>query len=227
MLKYHFPYTEINLDSQTKILLDACFLLALQDEEHEFNKYCDDILNILLRHKCKLFVSNVVIAEVINILVQKFFTIDIGYRSSKIMFNTVDNINRFINNYFNDYEKQIVNNDNKDQFRKINFTKKFNYINKKSNERDLLKVYFEEAVNTINDLEKDLNLAILPINANMVLVAKELSSNYLMGINDAQHLAVSLSHRMDYILTLDGDFDKIPLSKINILAMENLEEIKS
>lgn len=227
MLKFHYPYTDLNLDNQSKILLDACFLLTLQDEEHEFNKYCSDVSKFLIKNKCKLFVSNVVIAEVINILIQKFFIIDIGYRSSEFIFNSTDNIDKLIDNYFNDYEKRIIINDNKEQFRKINFTKVFNYINKKTFDRDLLKVYFEEAIDTINELEENLSLSILPVNANMVFGAKELSSNYLMGINDAQHLAVSLSHRLDYILTLDGDFDKVPINKVKILTIEDIEEYKS
>lgn len=227
MLKFHFPYTNLSLDNQSKILLDACFLLALQDEEHEFNKYCDDISNFLIKNKCKLFVSNVVVSEVINILIQRFFINDIGYRSSDFTFNSIDDINKLVSTYFNDYEKQIINNDNKEQFRKINFTKAFNYINKKSFDRDLLKVYFEESIYAINELEEDLNLSILPVNANMVIGAKELSSNYLMGINDAQHLAVSLSHRLDYILTLDGDFDKVPVDRVKILTIEALDELKS
>jgi predicted nucleic acid-binding protein len=53
----------------------------------------------------------------------------------------------------------------------------------------------------------------------MIISAKELSG-YLMEINDAQHLAVSLSHRLGYILMLDGDFDKIPFKKVNMLTIK-------
>lgn len=226
MLKFNFPYTELDLNSQTKILLDACFLLSLQDESHKDNESCGIIANYLASSNCKLFVSNVVIAEVINKLIFRFFMMDIGYRFSELTLNNNENINKLVT-YFYSKERNIILNGTKEQFEKYSFSNHIDFINKKTSDRNLLKIYFEEAIDVMDDLEEDLSISILPINSNMVALAKELSSNYLMGINDAQHIAVSISHRMDYILTLDGDFEKIPIDKVKILTTENINILES
>jgi len=226
MLKFQFPFSVVNLNKDSSILLDACFLLALQDEKHNLNEKCIEISNLLIDKKCKLYVSNVVLAEVLNKIIQRLFISDIGYRFTTDILNSQENINKIIT-YFYPNEQKVILTATEEKFNKYKFMNHFDYIIKETEDIELLRVYFQEAIFLLEDLEQNLKLNCLPINANMVLTAKQFYKNFMMGINDAQHLSVALVHRLDYILTLDGDFEKIPVDKVKILKVEKSEIIES
>lgn len=216
MILNNNPFDEIAFTKQTKILLDACILLTLIDEDDNMYSSCKKEVSNMQEKDTQFFVSNVVLAEVINRTIDKLFKNDIQSIHTQINpLNSLENLYEIILNGFNEYERNIIlnldNQNEKDNFRKIiklPYTKRFNKINKNklSIDRDVLQIYFNESIRLVTEIQRKYDLKLLVINESMMNLAKDLSCKYMLGINDAQHLATAIGHRMHYILSMDGDF---------------------
>ncbi|ERM91232.1 hypothetical protein O163_11410 [Caldanaerobacter subterraneus subsp. yonseiensis KB-1] len=122
-------------------------------------------------------------------------------------FNSIQNI-RLILDYFPNSDKNIVLNKSNKELLKVNFKKYFNQIYKKGN-RELLRIYFKKAVEIEKEIEENLHLKYISINRQTVQIAQEYMIKNMVGVNDAYHFAIAVQNNLDYLLTLDGDFEQI------------------
>lgn len=61
-----YPFSSIDFQSTTSILLDASFLLSLVYDDDIKHSECIEVFRILLNNQCKLLVTNIISAEVLN-----------------------------------------------------------------------------------------------------------------------------------------------------------------
>ncbi|MFU0783719.1 MAG: PINc domain-containing protein [Thermoanaerobacterium thermosaccharolyticum] len=206
-----YPFDNTVFSSKTSVFIDACFLLALLDKKDRKFQECIDVSKILLDNKCQLYISPIVLAEVINKLIYQLFLQDIlhqTYNSKPI--NSLKNIKIIIRKFSkadqNNISKSIIK-----EINKINFKKYFDRICK-SNNYKLLEVYFQKATELEKVLESKLHIKYVSINKQTVIDARNYISQDLMGVNDAFHLSITIQNNIDYLLTLDKDFKRIQSS---------------
>jgi predicted nucleic acid-binding protein len=214
-----FPFSSIDFNNTTSILLDASFLLSLVYDDDIKHSQCVETLKKILIGKCKLYVTNIISAEVLNQIMYKIFIIDIRHKIDKCNpFNSETNIKQIIN-CFNKYDRKTIKDKREDKLREIHYKKYFDNLSKNSLKRNLLKIYYKTAVTMHNQLENTLNFDYVEINKLCMLRTKELMTKDLLSINDATHLAVCENYNIKYLLTLDGDFIYAENSKVNILKI--------
>ena len=78
-----YPFSSIDFQSSTSILLDASFLLSLVYDDDIKHTECIEVFRILLNNQCKLLVTNIISAEVLNQIMYKIFMIDIRHKIDK------------------------------------------------------------------------------------------------------------------------------------------------
>jgi len=214
-----YPFTNITFTNTTSILLDASFMLSLLYDDDLKHPQCIEGLRKLLVGKCKLYVTNIISAEVLNQIMYKLFMLDIRHRIDKANpFNSQTNIRQIVAS-FSKYDKKIIKDKRLDKLGEINYKRYFDNLSKNSLKRDLLKVYYKTAVTMHSQLENTLNLSYLEINKQCMVRTKELMIKDLLSINDATHLAVCETYNIKYLLTLDGDFIYAENSKVNVLKI--------
>jgi predicted nucleic acid-binding protein len=214
-----YPFSNITFDINTSILLDASFLLSLVYDDDIKHSQCVEALKKIIVGKCKLYVTNIISAEVLNQIMYKIFMLDIRHRIDKCNpFNSQTNIKQIIG-CFNKYDRKIIRDKRLDKLGEIHYKKYFDNLSKNSLKRDLLKVYFKTAVTMHNQLENTLKFEYVEVNKQCMIRTKDLMTKDLLSINDATHLAVCENHNIIYLLTLDGDFIYAESSKVHVLKI--------
>lgn len=225
MITKNNPFDERAFDKQTKILIDACVILFMLDEESIMYNNCNKEMDKITNQDSKLYTSNVVLSEVINRIIYQHFTSDIRFFIDKTTpINTFENLNMILS-YFKDAEQKILlgKSDNK-KADKLNYKKCFDKINKgRANNvpREVLKVYFEDTIRIVKKFISDYSLITLLVDENIMNMSQDIMIKNMLGINDAQHLSTGIEHNMDYLMSCDGDFKFVEEDyKIKILLIK-------
>ncbi|MEG1689216.1 MAG: hypothetical protein RR308_05560, partial [Hafnia sp.] len=88
-----YPFTSIEFNSNTSILLDASFLLSLVYDDDIHHSECIEVFRILINKKTKLVITNIISAEVLNQIMYRIFMLDIRHKLDKRNpFNSATNI---------------------------------------------------------------------------------------------------------------------------------------
>ncbi|WP_434304161.1 type II toxin-antitoxin system VapC family toxin [Clostridium botulinum] len=212
-----FPFNEFLFNNETSVLLDACFLLAICNENDKKYEECLETFEILEKSNSKLYVTTIVWAEVLNVIINKLFVQDIRYKLDKTEpINKVNNIDVIVKNFDRKHKEKLSNYKKAD---KIPYKMYFNKIYKDKVNRNLLNIYFEEAVKIQKLIQERLKTKHVSLNKDSFeLARKHVEINHL-HLNDASHLAVSEQKSITYLLTLDGDFSKIGNSAVKCLKI--------
>ncbi len=214
-----YPFSSVNFNQNTSILLDASFLLSLVYDDDVRHSECIEIFRILLNSKCKLLVTNIISAEVLNQIMYRVFMLDIRHRiDKKSAFNSQTNIKIIISS-FSKYDRKIIKDKRIDKLREIPYKKYFDNLSKNSSKRDFLSIYYKTAVAMHTQLENTVNYTYVEINKICMAKTKEVMVKNLLSINDATHLATCICHNIDYLLTLDSDFIYADCGSVSILKI--------
>jgi predicted nucleic acid-binding protein len=214
-----YPFSSVGFQSNTSILLDASFLLSLVYDDDVKHAECIEVFRILLNNQCKLLVTNIISAEVLNQIMYKIFMIDIRHKIDKeSAFNSQTNIKQIISS-FSKYDRKIIKDKKIDKLREIPYKKYFDNLSKNSSKRDLLSVYYKTAVTMHNQLENTVKYKYVEINKVCMSKTKEIMIKNLLSINDATHIATCICHNIDYLLTLDSDFVYADCDSVKILKI--------
>jgi len=216
---FNYPFENIKFNKHTKILVDTCFLLSLLYDKDPKNNECILTFKKLLASECKLCVNDIVTAEFINQIQKKMFVNDLKFKWDKAEpINTRPNINLIVA-CFSKNDRRIIKERRLEKFHYVPFNKYFHNIAKNSWKRDLLKVYYEKAIEMHTQIEKAMNLKYVTLNKESVDLAKEFMSKFMLSVNDAYHLACAEYNGINYLLTLDCDFEEIREANIDILKI--------
>lgn len=219
MQPINYPFDNSLFNAKTSVLLDACFLLALLDKNDPKFTESNEVLEQLVNNKCKLFVTSVVSAEVLNIITVKLFTADIRFQiDGAIPLNTEPNIRTLVNE-FSTKDKTSILNKNDSKVKKIYFKGYFNSIYKNQAVKNILSVYFCKAVEIQRELEDKLNIKYISMSKETYNTARDYISQHMLCINDASHLSAAEQVKSTYLLTADGDFSGIQNSTVTILKI--------
>jgi len=214
-----YPFSSVGFQSNTSILLDASFLLSLVYDDDIKHAECIEVFRTLLNNQCKLLVTNIISAEVLNQIMYKIFMIDIRHKIDKeSAFNSQTNIKQIISS-FSKYDRKIIKDKKIDKLREIPYKKYFDNLSKNSSKRDLLSVYYKTAVTMHNQLENTVKYKYVEINKVCMSKTKEIMIKNLLSINDATHIATCICHSIDYLLTLDSDFVYADCDSVKILKI--------
>jgi predicted nucleic acid-binding protein len=217
----YYGFLDNNLYQHKNILIDANIILNHLYSDNSIGDICENALQLLSKTS-HLFLSNVVISEIINKVIYRLFQGDMYYQidnASSINYpKEIDKIVTYLNTdkyiNFSLIDEKSLN--------KTNFNKCFNLLNKDKNNRYLLKSYFDKTMEIYNNLKDVLNFKYLSINEETYDKSLDNFQCQLLGINDAQHLQVAIDNEMDYILTCDRDFSFVKQSyKTQILKIDN------
>jgi len=130
-----YPFSSIDFQSSTSILLDASFLLSLVYDDDIKHTECIEVFRILLNNQCKLLVTNIISAEVLNQIMYKIFMIDIRHKIDKeSAFNSQTNIKQIISS-FSKYDRKIIKDKRIDKLREIPYKKYFDNLSKNISKR--------------------------------------------------------------------------------------------
>lgn len=210
MEQINSPFSEQTFPKNTKILLDACIVLALMDKSDKYYTKCSNILDKLCKDGVIFYTSNVVLSEVLNKTLNNLFARDL--QNIICVNNIVNNGEDFktITKRIKDKDLTILLNEKSTRWELwgINYGEYFKDINKNKNAdiRNSLRIYFEMADKMCKRIEEKYDLKFLPINENIMKTARDFSTEHMLCINDSQHLSTAKTHRMDFILSTDGDF---------------------
>lgn len=219
MRTFNYPFEQAKLNKETKILIDTCFLLSLLYDKDPKNTECIDTFKTLILKGCKLFVNDIVIAEFINQMQKKMFVNDIKSRGGKNeIINSRTNINLIVA-CFSKNDRKIIREHRYEKYHHIPFNKYFYNIAKNPWKRDLLKVYYEKAVEMHSQVEKSMKLRYIAISKECIELSMEFMKKFMLSVNDAYHLACAEYGGINYLLTLDCDFEEIRESSIDILKI--------
>lgn len=214
-----YPFSSVDFQQNTSILLDASFLLSLVYDDDIRHSECIEVFRILLNNQCKLLVTNIISAEVLNQIMYRVFMMDIRHRiDKKSSFNSQTNIKQIISS-FSKYDRKIVKEKRIDKLREIPYKKYFDNLSKNSIKRDLLSIYYKTAVTMHTQLENTVNYVYVEINKTCMAKTKEIMVKNLLSINDATHLATCICQSIDYLLTLDSDFIYADCESVSILKI--------
>jgi predicted nucleic acid-binding protein len=218
---YAYPYDKISLNENTKIFIDACFpLIILCNENDRRYKKCINIKNMLTKYKCQFFITTVVASEIVNQIMNYLFVHDIQSiaNEDERCFNneiTVYNILAL----FKEKDVDIITGKKFKEFDRIPYKQYFNKTYKNDKTKKLLSFYFKRAIQIYYNFEKNMRINYLNSSDKIFTESKKLIRDKMLTINDAQHLMSAIIYNMDYILTLDGDFN-IKLNKeMNVLTI--------
>lgn len=202
----YYPFTNVEFNNKSSILLDASFLLSLIYDDDIHHNESIAFFRVLLNNKCILYITNIISAEVLNQIMYKIFTMDVCYRLEKRNpINSKENIKEIIHS-FGKYDKKILKDKRYDKLREIPYKKYFDNLSKNSEKRHLLAIYYNTAVKLYTQLENTVKCNYADISKQCLIKTRELMVKNMLSINDATHLAACLLNNIQYLLTLDGDF---------------------
>lgn len=214
-----YPFSSIDFTSNTTILLDASFLLSLVYDDDIHHSECIEVFRILINKKTKLFVTNIISAEVLNQIMYRIFMMDIRHKMDKRNpFNSQTNIKEIISS-FSKYDKKIIKDKRIDKLREIPYKKYFDNLSKNTKKRDILSIYYKTAVAMHNQLENTVKFSYVDINKQCMVKTKELMIKSMLSINDATHLASCICNNIEYLLTLDSDFIYAECDSVKVLKI--------
>ena len=194
-------------------------MLTLLYNKDPKNKECVLTLKALLNSKCNLYINDIISAEVLNNITKKLFINDMKHSALKTEpLNSESNINLIIS-CFNKHDRKIIKERKLEKYNNIPFNKYFYNISKSDWKKDLLKIYYEKAVELHSLLVKSLNLKYLTIDKTTVELAEKYMKKYMMSVNDSYHIACAERNNINYLMTLDSDFEAIEKSKVTILKI--------
>ena len=216
LILYPFKNTVFNKNS---VLLDASFLLSLIYDEDIKHSDCLSCLKLLSEGSCEFYTTSIISAEVLNQILYKLFISDIQCKiSNNSPYNSMDNI-RSITNSFSRHDTKILKQKREDRLIHIPYKRYFDNISKNSMKRNLLNIYYSKSVEIISELEKIINIRYLDITEECIPIVKNFMCENLLSVNDAFHLATAEYNKIDYLLTLDGDFIFAECSEMKILKI--------
>ena len=216
LILYPFKNTVFNKNS---VLLDASFLLSLIYDEDIKHSDCLSCLKQLSEGSCEFYTTSIISAEVLNQILYKLFISDIQCKiSNNNPYNSMDNI-RSITNSFSRHDTKILKQKREDRLIHIPYKRYFDNISKNSMKRNLLNIYYSKSVEIISELEKIINIRYLNITEECIPIVKNFMCENLLSVNDAFHLATAEYNKIDYLLTLDGDFIFAECSEMKILKI--------
>lgn len=214
-----YPFNSTDFNSNTTILLDASFLLSLVYDDDIHHAECIEVFRILINKKTKLFITNIISAEVLNQIMYRIFMLDIRHKMDKRNpFNTQTNIKEIISS-FSKYDKKIIKDKRIDKLREIPYKKYFDNLSKNTKKREILGVYYKTAVAMHNQLENTVKYSYVDINKQCMVKTKELMVKNMLSINDATHLASCICNNIEYLLTLDSDFVYADCDSVKVLKI--------
>lgn len=214
-----YPFNSTDFNSNTTILLDASFLLSLVYDDDIHHAECIEVFRILINKKTKLFITNIISAEVLNQIMYRVFMLDIRHKMDKRNpFNTQTNIKEIISS-FNKYDKKIIKDKRIDKLREIPYKKYFDNLSKNTKKREILSIYYKTAVAMHNQLENTVKYSYVDINKQCMVKTKELMVKNMLSINDASHLSACICNNIEYLLTLDSDFIYADCDSVKILKI--------
>jgi predicted nucleic acid-binding protein len=217
----NYPKGNLKFSENQSVLFDAnIFLKALYDD-NGLGEICLSLMEELINSKTSIYVSSVVLSEVINRIIMFEFQTDMRYKiNSETPFNTIKSIDKMVS-VLNTYDKIKIDLDDKVTLKGNNLQTGFNKLNKDKRNRYLLKPYFDATMDIYNDFKERLNLNYLNISEETYSKALNNFQCQMMSINDAQHLQVALDNEIDYIVTTDKDFAFVAESlKTSILKID-------
>ncbi|MCJ7689361.1 MAG: PIN domain-containing protein [Clostridiaceae bacterium] len=213
-----YPFKNIIFNKNT-VLLDASFLLSLIYDDDIKHSECLSCLKLLSERSCEYYTSSIISAEVLNQILYKLFISDIQCRITNTNpYNSNDNI-RSITNTFSRHDTKILKQKREDRLIHIPYKRYFDNISKNSIKRNLLNIYYNKSVEIISELEKIINLKYVNISEECIPLAKKFMCENLLSVNDAFHMATAEYNKIEYLLTLDGDFIFAESSKMKILKI--------
>lgn len=214
-----YPFSAVNFQSSTTILLDASFLLSLVYDDDIHHPECIEFFRLLLNKKCQLFVTNIISAEVLNQIMYKIFITDVRSKiDKKNPFNTNDNIREILHT-FSKNDRRIIKEKKIEKLREIPYKKYFDNISKNSSKRQLLDIYYKTAVTMHNQLENTVKYNYIEITKKCIIKTKEIMVKNLLSINDATHIAACICNNIEFLLTLDSDFVYSDCKEVKILKI--------
>ena len=213
-----YPFKNI-VFNKNSVLLDASFLLSLIYDEDIKHSDCLSCLKLLSEGSCEFYTTSIISAEVLNQILYKLFISDIQCKiSNNSPYNSMDNI-RSITNSFSRHDTKILKQKREDRLIHIPYKRYFDNISKNSMKRNLLNIYYSKSVEIISELEKIINIRYLDITEECIPIVKNFMCENLLSVNDAFHLATAEYNKIDYLLTLDGDFIFAECSEMKILKI--------
>ncbi len=214
-----YPFSSVEFNSNTSILLDASFLLSLVYDDDIHHAECIEVFRILINKKTKLVITNIISAEVLNQIMYRIFMLDIRHKLDKRNpFNSATNIKEIVSS-FSKYDKKIIKDKRIDKLREIPYKKYFDNLSKNTKKRELLKIYYKTAVAMHNQLENTVKYNYVDINKHCMIKTKDLMVKNLLSINDATHLAACICNNVEYLLTLDSDFIYAECDSVKVLKI--------
>jgi len=213
-----YPFKNI-VFNRNSVLLDASFLLSLIYDDDIKHSDCLSCLKQLSEGSCAFYTTSIITAEVLNKILYKLFISDIQCKISSISpYNSMDNI-KTITNSFSRHDTKILKEKRKDRLIHIPYKRYFDNISKNSMKRNLLSIYYNKSVEIISELEKIINIKYLNISEECISLVKDFMCQNLLSVNDAFHIATAQYNKIDFLLTLDGDFIFAESSEMKILKI--------
>jgi len=213
-----YPFKNI-VFNKNSVLLDASFLLSLIYDDDIKHSDCLSCLKQLSEGICDFYTTSIITAEVLNKILYKLFISDIQCRiSNNSPYNSMDNI-KTITNSFSRHDTKILKEKRKDRLIHIPYKRYFDNISKNSMKRSLLSIYYTKSVEIISELEKIINIKYLNISEECISLVKNFTCENLLSVNDAFHIATAQFNKIDFLLTLDGDFIFAESSEMKILKI--------
>ena len=213
-----YPFKNI-VFNKNSVLLDASFLLSLIYDDDIKHSDCLTCLKQLSEGSCTFYTTSIISAEVLNKILYKLFISDIQCKiTNNSPYNSNDNI-RSITNSFSRHDTKILKEKKKDRLIHIPYKRYFDNISKNSMKRNLLNIYYSKSVEIISELEKIINIKYLNISEECVSLVKNFMCENLLSVNDAFHIATAEHNKIDFLLTLDGDFVFAESSEMKILKI--------
>lgn len=213
-----YPFKNI-VFNKNSVLLDASFLLSLIYDDDIKHSDCLSCLKQLSEGACEFYTTSIISAEVLNQILYKLFINDVESKiNNNSPYNSIDNI-RSITNSFSRHDTKILKQKKEDRLIHIPYKRYFDNISKNSMRRNLLNIYYRKSVEIISELEKIINIRYLNITVECVSLVKNFMCENLLSVNDAFHIAAAEYNKIDFLLTLDGDFIFAESSKMKILKI--------
>jgi predicted nucleic acid-binding protein len=202
----NYPNNLLSFNKDIKVLLDANIFLHDLYSSDKVGIICSKLLKELSDSSTQIYISNVIISEVLNKIIKAEFESDMYYKLDKIVpINSTKIIDKIVS-VLNSSHGFNIKLEDKDIMDKINLAQCFNILNKNKMNRYLLKPYFDITINIYNNFKKKLGLEYLMVSEDIYNKSLNNFQIQMMNINDAQHLQVALDNKMDYIITTDKDF---------------------
>jgi len=213
-----YPFKNI-VFNKNSVLLDASFLLSLIYDDDIKHSDCLSCLKQLSEGASEFYTTSIISAEVLNQILYKLFVNDVESKiNNNSPYNSIDNI-RSITNSFSRHDTKILKQRKEDRLIHIPYKRYFDNISKNSMRRNLLNIYYNKSVEIISELEKIINIKYLNISEGCISLVKNFMCENLLSVNDAFHLATAEYNKIDFLLTLDGDFIFAESSKMKILKI--------